>query len=37
MGIPPAAVDRLFTRFYRTEAARERGIAGSGLGLAIVK
>ena len=27
---------QLFTRFFRTAAARERGIPGTGLGLAVV-
>jgi two-component system, OmpR family, sensor kinase len=35
-GIPAAARERLFERFWRAEAGRERGRAGSGLGLAIV-
>lgn len=35
LGIPPAAVDRLFERFYRVDAARARNTGGSGLGLAI--
>jgi two-component system OmpR family sensor kinase len=35
-GIPPAARERLFERFWRAEHGRERGRAGAGLGLAIV-
>jgi two-component system OmpR family sensor kinase len=35
-GIPPAARERLFERFWRAEKGRERGRAGAGLGLAIV-
>ncbi len=34
-GVPPAARERLFERFWRAEAGRERGRAGAGLGLAI--
>jgi signal transduction histidine kinase len=36
-GIPPAELPRIFTRFYRTENARERPIQGLGLGLYISK
>jgi two-component system OmpR family sensor kinase len=34
-GVPPAARERLFERFWRAEPGRERGRAGAGLGLAI--
>ena len=36
IGVPEAEQARLFTRFYRSSSARERGIQGSGLGLTIV-
>jgi signal transduction histidine kinase len=38
-GIGMGAQDReqIFTRFFRSVAARDRGIPGSGLGLAVVK
>jgi len=35
--IPPEQLERLFDRFYRAEATRERPADSSGLGLAIVK
>jgi len=35
VGVPPAAIERLFERFYRADAARTT--RGTGLGLAIVK
>ena len=35
-GIPAAAREHLFERFWRREGGRERGRAGAGLGLAIV-
>ena len=35
-GLPPGDPARLFERFWRAEAGRERGRGGAGLGLAIV-
>jgi two-component system OmpR family sensor kinase len=36
-GIPAAERDRVFDRFHRSEAARDRDSGGSGLGLAIAR
>jgi len=36
-GIAPAERERVFARFHRSEAARDRGTGGSGLGLAIAR
>ena len=37
LGISPADQKKLFTRFFRTEAAVQKAIKGTGLGLSIVK
>jgi two-component system OmpR family sensor kinase len=36
-GLPAGDPERLFERFWRSQAGRERGRAGAGLGLAIVR
>ncbi len=36
-GIPEAAMDKLFTEFYRVDSALNQEIKGTGLGLALVK
>jgi signal transduction histidine kinase len=37
IGIPTDEHDRVFTRFWRSEAARERSRSGFGIGLAVVR
>jgi signal transduction histidine kinase len=37
IGIPEDQCDRIFTRFYRSDAARERSRHGFGIGLAVVR
>jgi two-component system, OmpR family, sensor kinase len=36
-GIPPEERERVFERFHRTDAARDRSAGGVGLGLAIAR
>jgi two-component system phosphate regulon sensor histidine kinase PhoR len=37
MGIPPEALSRMFTRFFRVEGSHMSGIKGTGLGLWLIK
>lgn len=37
IGIPEDQHDRIFERFYRVDASRNKGIAGTGIGLSLVK
>jgi two-component system sensor histidine kinase SenX3 len=37
VGIPPAALGRLFEKFYRVEDPRLRNVAGTGIGLYLVR
>ncbi|MFN8123865.1 MAG: ATP-binding protein [Thermoleophilia bacterium] len=36
-GIPPAEIERIFTRFHRVDAARTAGTGGSGIGLTVAR
>jgi len=37
LGVPSDHQQRLFTKFFRGEAGRKRGIAGTGLGLVLAR
>ena len=37
LGIPPDHQDRIFTKFFRGDVGRERGIPGTGLGLVLAR
>jgi len=37
IGIEPDAIERVFDRFFRADASRNRAVPGTGLGLAIVR
>jgi signal transduction histidine kinase len=37
LGIPEEHKDRIFTKFFRGDVGRERGIAGTGLGLVLAR
>ena len=37
IGIPKEQIERIFERFYRVDASRNKGIAGTGIGLSLVK
>jgi signal transduction histidine kinase len=37
LGIPQDHQDRIFTKFFRGDVGRERGIAGTGLGLVLAR
>ena len=37
VGIPPEAIPKLFTKFFRVDNSDTRGIGGTGLGLALVR
>ena len=36
-GIPKSEIPKVWDRYYRTQAAREKNAAGTGIGLSIVK